>query len=90
MAQRYNHIEYDSEEERRRDPEGPPQKNQLAAAEFLASILRPAHVSYAIMGGFALVLRGSGRPTRDIDIVVDSAPLGIWSIIETQKRYISP
>ena len=89
MAEKYDLLTYDTEEERIIDPVGPPPKNLIAAAEFLDAILLNAGIPYAIMGGFALFLRASNRPTQDIDVVVDSSPRAIWNVIETQERHIS-
>ncbi|KAK8047378.1 hypothetical protein PG996_015442 [Apiospora saccharicola] len=40
------------------------------ALEFMAELIQAKGISYAVMGGLALNLRGSRRETHDVDIVV--------------------
>nr|POF17013.1 hypothetical protein CFP56_57829 [Quercus suber] len=85
---RYNVAEYDSEEERSRDPDGPPQENQTTAAAYIARRIQSVSGVYALMGGFALVLMGSRRSTRDVDMVTNLTMAQIWSLIEGDPRYM--
>ena len=86
MASQYNILEYDSELERAQNPQGPPIINQISAAKFLVSLLHSKGILYAFMGGFALVLRGSERPTRDIDTVVEATPRQVWNMVGSEAR----
>ena len=42
----------------------------LAAADYITEVLVQNQVSYALMGGLSLRLRGSTRGTQDVDIAV--------------------
>lgn len=86
--ERYDVAQYDSEEERARDPQGPPLENQSSAAAYIGSKIQGADGVYALMGGFALVLLGSRRSTRDVDMVTDLTMARVWSIIEGDSRYL--
>lgn len=86
MAATYNLVEYDSDEERHLHPEGPDVLNLISAAGFLAGLFRRFDLPYAILGGFALLLRGSDRPTWDVDMVVQASMQDIWRAIENETR----
>lgn len=85
---RYVLAEYDSEEERARDPKGPPLENQSSAAAYIGTKIQGARGVYALMGGFALVLLGSSRTTRDVDLVTDLTMKQVWSVIEGDPRQV--
>ena len=88
MASRYNVADYDSDEERAQNPNAPPPPNLMSACRFVMSLLQASNMNYAVMGGFGLLLRGSLRLTRDVDIAVE-APMGqLWPIVEPQARHI--
>lgn len=86
MASKYSVVDYDSEEERRKDPQGPPLVNLFAAASYLKRLFSANEVRWAAMGGFAMICRGSRRTTRDVDVVTDTTAKTLWAIIEPQSR----
>ena len=86
MATRYNLAAYDSEEEREKDPAGPPLANMFAAADFIGSLFTMNNIHVAFMGGFAMICYGSRRNTWDIDIITNASMRHIWAIIEPQPR----
>ncbi len=86
MASKYSLIEHDSEEERQRDPHGPPIENMFAAASFIHQLLSANHIEYAFMGGFAMICWGSKRSTRDIDVAAKASMRALWQVIEPQPR----
>ncbi|SMY21495.1 unnamed protein product [Zymoseptoria tritici ST99CH_1A5] len=88
--QRYDLAEYDSEEERRQDPQGPPLENQVAAAQYIGSKIQSEQGVYALMGGFALLLLGSRRATRDVDMVTDLQMRKVWALVEGDPRLVIP
>ena len=87
MASTYDLTNYDSDEARNNDPEGPPQLNLFAAASLISRLLAGNGIQYAVMGGFALVCRGSPRATRDVDVVTATSMKSLWAIVERQPRY---
>ncbi|OAL44276.1 hypothetical protein IQ07DRAFT_636334 [Pyrenochaeta sp. DS3sAY3a] len=90
MASKYSVFDHDPEEERKKDPQGPPLGNLFAAARYLNLLFSANGVRWAAMGGFAMICRGSRRTTRDVDIVTDTIPKTLWTIIEAQPRLIIP
>jgi hypothetical protein len=86
MASTYDIVDYDSDEEKKEHPEGPPRENLLAAAAFIAVLFRQNDIDYAAMGGFAMICRGSTRSTRDVDVVIDTSMSRIWDVITPQPR----
>lgn len=40
----------------------------------ISRALREAEASYVLIGGFAVIIHGSGRTTKDIDLLVDPSP----------------
>lgn len=86
MASRYSLVDYDSEEEREKDPQGPPLANLFAAASYLSRLFAANGIQWAAMGGFAMICRGSRRTTRDVDVVTDTNMRNLWAIIEPQPR----
>ena len=86
MASKYSLIDYDSEEERKNDPEGPPRLNLFAAANYLSRLFDTNEIPWAAFGGFAMICRGSLRATRDVDVVTDATMKTLWSVIEPQPR----
>ncbi|KAI9837596.1 MAG: hypothetical protein M1819_007247 [Sarea resinae] len=90
MADVYNLVDYDSEEERERDPQGPPRANLFAAAIYLKTLWDANNIAFAALGGFAMMCRGSERQTRDIDLVVQTNMATLWALITPQPRLIIP
>jgi hypothetical protein len=43
-----------------------------AAALYLTTRFREAHIVMAIMGGYSVIIRGSSRRTHDVDIAIGS------------------
>ena len=86
MASKYDLTNYDSDEARNNDPEGPPQPNLFAAASLITRLLTSNNIHYAVMGGFALICRGSRRATRDVDVVAETSMKALWAIVEPQPR----
>jgi len=86
MASKYSLIDYDSEEERKNDPNGPPTIHLFAAATYLKRLFSTNDIPWAAFGGFAMICRGSRRTTRDIDVVTDATMRKLWGVIEPQPR----
>lgn len=40
----------------------------------ICSALNEAQARYVLIGGFAVIIHGSGRTTKDIDLLVDTSP----------------
>lgn len=88
MASKYSVLDYDSDKERERDPDGPPNENLTSAALYVATILRAKSISYALMGGYNLKLRGSPRRTRDIDMCLQAPMKTVWDVVTPASRYV--
>lgn len=86
MASTYDLVEYDSDEERQKNPQGPPRENLLAAATYITLLLGANEIDYAAMGGFAMICRGSTRNTSDVDVIVDTSFGRLWDVIRQQPR----
>jgi hypothetical protein len=86
MASTYDLTNYDSDEARNNDPDGPPRLNLFAAANMITRMLTYHQIQYAVMGGFALICRGSARTTRDVDVVTSTTMKTLWSLVEPQPR----
>jgi len=86
MADRYSLVNYDSDEELAKHPNGPPMENLMSACIHIVELLRSANLNFAVMGGFGLRLRGSPRPTRDIDVAVEARMAQLWPLVEPQTR----
>lgn len=79
-------MDYDAEDEREKDPLGPPRSNLFAAASYVNKLLSANDIPFAIMGGFAMICRGSQRNTRDIDIITETTMSRLWAVITPQLR----
>ncbi|KAL9618326.1 MAG: hypothetical protein Q9160_006976 [Pyrenula sp. 1 TL-2023] len=86
MASTYDLVEYDSDEAGETDPEGPPRANLIAAAIFISRLLRGNGIGFAVMGGFAMLCRGSSRTTTDVDVATDATMAALWRVVEVQPR----
>ncbi|SMR47592.1 unnamed protein product [Zymoseptoria tritici ST99CH_3D1] len=69
--------------------DGPPLENQVAAAQYIGSKIQSEQGVYALMGGFALLLLGSRRATRDVDMVTDLQMRKVWALVEGDPRHVS-
>jgi hypothetical protein len=87
MASKYSLINYDSDEDRAQNPNAPPRENLLSACLFVFDILQRSNINHAVMGGFGLNLRGSPRPTRDVDVAVEARMAQLWPVVEPQSRF---
>lgn len=58
----------------------------FAATEYVTELLTQNRVSYTIMGGFSLRLRGSDRATHDVDIAVGCDMNRLLQLIRPQTR----
>lgn len=85
LADTYDVDDYESDE-RGEDPCGPLVENQVAATQFIAGLATQRGFPYAVMGGFAMVLRGSKRRTRDVDIIIQAPGPQIRDMIKAQRR----
>ena len=87
MADIYGFEDYDSDEERERNPHIP-RSNLLSAAIFIADLLQRNEIQYAVMGGFACLLLGSPRQTRDLDIAFQAPNKmrSVWNAVEKESR----
>ncbi len=86
MASKYKLIEYDFEEEREKDPQGPPMANIFAAADYISSLLTANGINYGVMGGFAMICRGSHRTTREVNVATNATMGALWAVLEPQPR----
>ncbi|WEW56322.1 hypothetical protein PRK78_001765 [Emydomyces testavorans] len=91
MASKYDLLEYDSDEEKQKYPVVP-RENLTSAALFMAGLLDRAGILYGVMGGFAIVLMGGNRETRDIDIAFQAPGKmrDLWAVVETESRLVIP
>lgn len=89
MASTYDLVNYDSDEERERQPIVP-FANLASAAFFMAGLLEQAGITYGLMGGLAVAFLGSNRATRDVDMAFQASGKmrDIWRIVEAEPRYI--
>lgn len=64
--------------------------DQRAALAYVAGLLEQHSITYGVTGGINFYLRGSGRTTEDIDIVVDNAPRmdAILDIFNTSSKSV--
>lgn len=74
-------------EERRKNPQGPPNENLFAAATFIKRLFVANEIECATIGGFAMILRDFQRQTRDVDVVVSAPMARLWDVIRQQPRY---
>lgn len=58
------------------------------ALEFMERLLRGKGVSYAVMGGLALNIRGSRRDTHDVDIAADCDMLTVRQTCINEPRLV--
>jgi hypothetical protein len=70
MASKYDINNHDSDDARQKEPQSPPQVHLIAAASFIDRLLTASHIPFAVMGGFAMLRRGSHRTTLDVDVAV--------------------
>ncbi|GLA09682.1 hypothetical protein AnigIFM60653_012014 [Aspergillus niger] len=91
MASTYDLVNYDSDEERERQPIVP-FANLASAAFFMAGLLEQAGITYGLMGGLAVAFLGSNRATRDVDMAFQASGKmrDIWRIVEAEPRLIIP
>ncbi|GKZ86328.1 hypothetical protein AnigIFM56816_001381 [Aspergillus niger] len=91
MASTYDLVNYDSDEERERQPIVPFAK-LASAAFFMAGLLEQAGITYGLMGGLAVAFLGSNRATRDVDMAFQASGKmrDIWRIVEAEPRLIIP
>jgi len=87
MAETYNLVEYDSDEERCRHPIIAA-SNLASATVFITDLLQRNSIQYALMGGFACQLLKSPRLTRDIDVAFQGPKkmLSLWNVVEKESR----
>ncbi|WEW60957.1 hypothetical protein PRK78_006445 [Emydomyces testavorans] len=62
----------------------------VAAADHVACVLQGSTISFALMGGFSLWLRGSRRDTHDVDIAVGCNMLQLREVLSAQQRILRP
>jgi hypothetical protein len=83
MADRYTYDQFEGCMARSRDAT----PAELAQArDYLIQILQANNVPYAFMGGYSLVLRGSQRPTNDIDIALQATQLELQAVVTPQSK----
>lgn len=85
LAETYDIDDYESDE-RDGDPCGPPIENQISATKFMAELCTHRDYPYALMGGFAMVLRGSKRQNRDVGMIIQAPGPLIRDMIKAQRR----
>jgi hypothetical protein len=83
MADRYTYDQFEGLTAKSRNAT----PAELAQArDYLILILQANNVPYAFMGGYSLVLRGSQRPTSDIDIAIQVNQLELQAVVTPQSR----
>jgi hypothetical protein len=83
MADRYTYDQFEGCMARSRNAT----PAELAQArDYLVQILQANNVPYAFMGGYSLVLRGSQRPTNDIDIALQATQLELQAVVTPQSK----
>ena len=85
LADTYDVDDYESDETEE-DAKKPPFDNQFSATQFIVGLSTQRGFPYALMGGFAMVLRGSERRTRDVDIIIQAPGSQIRDMIKAQRR----
>jgi predicted nucleotidyltransferase len=83
MADRYTYDQFEGLMARSR---GATLEELAEARDYLILILQTNNVLYAFMGGYSLVLRGSPRPTSDIDIAIQVNQLELRAVVTPQSR----
>ena len=83
MAERYTYDQFEELMARSRNAT-PAELAQTR--DYLILILQTNNVQYAFMGGYSLILRGSQRPTSDIDIAIQVNQLGLQAVVTPQSR----
>jgi hypothetical protein len=83
MADTYNLAELSDSNK----GDDPPIQNLYAAAQYIRSLFEIHDIDYAFLGGFSMICRGHVRPTKDIDIAVQSKMKQLWQIVEQEKRF---
>ena len=61
-------------------------RNFAAARDYVSRLLNRNSVRWALMGGYSLSLRGSGRRTFDIDVAVQATMLTMQNIIKNEQQ----
>ena len=84
LADTYDVDDYESDE-RGEDPGGLPVDSQISATQFIAGLAKQRGFPYALMGYFAMFLRGSKRGTR-VDMIIQATGPQIRDMIKAQRR----
>jgi hypothetical protein len=58
----------------------------LLAADYMSQLFQANNVSYALMGGLSVRLRGGPRETQDVDIAIGCDMGRLLQIIRVQPR----
>ncbi|KAF2761194.1 hypothetical protein EJ05DRAFT_473734 [Pseudovirgaria hyperparasitica] len=90
QAETYDPADYDAGDERLKHPQGQPIANLFVAAAFIQQMFDANNIKCVVMGGFAMLCRGSRRVTNDIDMIVNSTPLKVRHIVEQCSRLRIP
>ncbi|KAE9363251.1 hypothetical protein N431DRAFT_450043 [Stipitochalara longipes BDJ] len=64
-------------------------ENLTAATDYVTQIFRANGIPYALMGGFALKLRGNTRNTYDVDLAVGCDMSQLIAVLASQNRLLS-
>ena len=67
----------------------PPVLNLGLAARYISSLLTSHSIPFAMIGGWAIYLRGSGRRTQDVDVAVATSMEQLKQVLLAQSRYSS-
>ena len=57
-----------------------------AAAQWIEELMNQKQLTFAFMGGYSLILRGSSRTTTDIDVAVSLKMREVKSLLADQER----
>ena len=60
---------------------------QLEDLVRVARALNAHHVSYVLIGGFAVIAHGGARTTKDIDLLIDAAPENVARVREALQIF---
>ena len=85
LADTYDVDDYESDEGDD-DPCGPPIENRISVTQFIAELAKQRGFPYALMGGFAMVLRGSERLNDHVDMIIQAPGPQIRDIIKAERR----
>lgn len=64
----------------------PPVLNLGLAARYISDVLASYRIPFAMIGGWAIYLRGSGRQTQDVDVAVATSMEYLQQVLLAHSR----